>query len=405
MTDVELRVVDDARRGGRRADRRGSRRRAATSASPAARARARLRAAGILRADWGHVDLWWIDERCVPPADGRSNYRMIRESLLDGLARPPRIHRSRASSRRSPRPTSTTRALDGVDARPRRDGDRARRPHRFAVPERAGARGDRRRAVAAEAGHGAVRPARDDDPARSGRGADDALPRHRGGKGGRGEARVRRRAVTRRPASLVRGQRRSRCSTAPQPPLGHWTRAHRRGGPQPLELFGAPPARDARRPCDAGARAGPPATSKLTDRQTTVGRHARAPRAPGAPGRCRRPERPRGSLAGLERPEHRLDRLDVADHVLRRDHRERVADVARKVVADPDLSAWTRACVQSPSSEQASAAAYRPIGDSASAAPSPSAHRAASSAPAVAREHQRLDRADRPAPAPGRRIG
>jgi 6-phosphogluconolactonase len=47
----------------------------------------------VLRPDWSRVELWWIDERCVPPADGRSNYRIIRESLLDGLSRPPVLHR------------------------------------------------------------------------------------------------------------------------------------------------------------------------------------------------------------------------------------------------------------------------------------------------------------------------
>jgi 6-phosphogluconolactonase len=52
--------------------------------------------AGILRPDWSSVELWWIDERCVPPADGQSNYRVVRESLLDGLARPPaEVHRIR----------------------------------------------------------------------------------------------------------------------------------------------------------------------------------------------------------------------------------------------------------------------------------------------------------------------
>jgi 6-phosphogluconolactonase len=49
----------------------------------------------VLRPDWSGVELWWVDERCVPPADGRSNYRMIREALLDGLARGPEIHRVR----------------------------------------------------------------------------------------------------------------------------------------------------------------------------------------------------------------------------------------------------------------------------------------------------------------------
>jgi 6-phosphogluconolactonase len=52
--------------------------------------------AGILRPDWSGVELWWIDERCVPPVDGQSNYRVVRESLLDGLARPPaEVHRIR----------------------------------------------------------------------------------------------------------------------------------------------------------------------------------------------------------------------------------------------------------------------------------------------------------------------
>jgi 6-phosphogluconolactonase len=49
----------------------------------------------VLRPDWNGIDLWWIDERCVPPADGNSNYRLIREALLDGLAREPEVHRVR----------------------------------------------------------------------------------------------------------------------------------------------------------------------------------------------------------------------------------------------------------------------------------------------------------------------
>ncbi len=99
MSDVELEVVEDA---------------AAASEAAAAQIaeavhtgghvglsggsgpRAAYERVAILRPDWGRVELWWIDERCVPPADGRSNYRMIRESLLDGLARPPVVvHRVR----------------------------------------------------------------------------------------------------------------------------------------------------------------------------------------------------------------------------------------------------------------------------------------------------------------------
>jgi 6-phosphogluconolactonase len=34
---------------------------------------------------WEHVDLWWGDERSVPPDHADSNYRMARESLIDPL--------------------------------------------------------------------------------------------------------------------------------------------------------------------------------------------------------------------------------------------------------------------------------------------------------------------------------
>jgi 6-phosphogluconolactonase len=46
--------------------------------------------------DWGRVQLWWGDERCVPPDDDRSNYAMAKETLLDRLAvQPTAVHRMR----------------------------------------------------------------------------------------------------------------------------------------------------------------------------------------------------------------------------------------------------------------------------------------------------------------------
>jgi 6-phosphogluconolactonase len=68
----------------------------------------------VLRPDWGRVELWWIDERCVPPADARSNYRMIRESLLDGLVRPPVVHRIRGEAPAEEAAEEYDAALDGV---------------------------------------------------------------------------------------------------------------------------------------------------------------------------------------------------------------------------------------------------------------------------------------------------
>lgn len=39
--------------------------------------------------DWGRVKLTFGDERCVPPDHAESNYRMVREAMLDHVAIPP----------------------------------------------------------------------------------------------------------------------------------------------------------------------------------------------------------------------------------------------------------------------------------------------------------------------------
>jgi 6-phosphogluconolactonase len=52
--------------------------------------------AARLAPDWSRVEVWWADERCVPPDDERSNYRLVRESLVDRLDRKPALeHRVR----------------------------------------------------------------------------------------------------------------------------------------------------------------------------------------------------------------------------------------------------------------------------------------------------------------------
>ncbi|HEX5482918.1 MAG TPA: 6-phosphogluconolactonase [Terriglobia bacterium] len=46
---------------------------------------------------WLRVHLFQVDERCVPPNDPQSNYRMIREALLDHIALPQsHVHRMAA---------------------------------------------------------------------------------------------------------------------------------------------------------------------------------------------------------------------------------------------------------------------------------------------------------------------
>jgi 6-phosphogluconolactonase len=50
--------------------------------------------AAQLDPDWSRAELWWGDERCVPPDHEDSNYRMVKTALLDRLARPPlAVHR------------------------------------------------------------------------------------------------------------------------------------------------------------------------------------------------------------------------------------------------------------------------------------------------------------------------
>ena len=118
MTDVEVRVVRDADAAteaaagliGEAVDAGGH-----IGLSGGSGPRPTYERVGTLRPNWSKVELWWIDERCVPPADGRSNYRIIRESLLDGLARPPAVvHRVRGEAEPEESAAEYDAALDGV---------------------------------------------------------------------------------------------------------------------------------------------------------------------------------------------------------------------------------------------------------------------------------------------------
>jgi 6-phosphogluconolactonase len=50
--------------------------------------------AGVLEPDWTRVDVWWGDERCVPPDDDRSNYALAQRTLLDRVVAR-KVHRIR----------------------------------------------------------------------------------------------------------------------------------------------------------------------------------------------------------------------------------------------------------------------------------------------------------------------
>ncbi|HLX31880.1 MAG TPA: 6-phosphogluconolactonase [Gaiellaceae bacterium] len=117
MSGVEIRVVADAAEAAQLvAERLAEQARAGghvvlTGGSTPRRA---YEAAAELESDWSRVDLWWGDERCVPPDDERSNYGMAKEALLDRITAQPVVHRMRGELGRDAGAAAYARELTGV---------------------------------------------------------------------------------------------------------------------------------------------------------------------------------------------------------------------------------------------------------------------------------------------------
>ena len=97
MSDVELVIVDDAAAVAEAVAERLAR---ATSAGGSVvltggkTPEQAYERAAALAPDWSRVELWWGDERCVPPDDDNSNFGMAKRALLDRLEHPPlAVHR------------------------------------------------------------------------------------------------------------------------------------------------------------------------------------------------------------------------------------------------------------------------------------------------------------------------
>lgn len=65
-------------------------------------------------ADWSRARVWWNDDRCVPPDDERSNYRLVEETLFDRLAAQPEVHRVRGELPAEEAAAAYDRELEGV---------------------------------------------------------------------------------------------------------------------------------------------------------------------------------------------------------------------------------------------------------------------------------------------------
>jgi 6-phosphogluconolactonase len=71
--------------------------------------------AAQLEPDWSRAAVWWGDERCVPPDDERSNFRLAKETLLDRVEKDPEVHRIRGELQPADAAGEYDRALQGVD--------------------------------------------------------------------------------------------------------------------------------------------------------------------------------------------------------------------------------------------------------------------------------------------------
>jgi 6-phosphogluconolactonase len=71
--------------------------------------------AAELRSDWSSTEVWWGDDRCVPPEHEWSNYGQAKRTLLDRLAVPPAaVHRIRGELGADRAADEYDQELDGV---------------------------------------------------------------------------------------------------------------------------------------------------------------------------------------------------------------------------------------------------------------------------------------------------
>ena len=97
MSDVEVTIVPDAEEAARLvAERLAAQAQAGGSIvlTGGSTPRRAYEIAAELEPDWSRAELWWGDERCVPPDDELSNFGMAKAALLDNLERAPAaVHR------------------------------------------------------------------------------------------------------------------------------------------------------------------------------------------------------------------------------------------------------------------------------------------------------------------------
>ena len=105
-----------------------------------------------LQPRWRDVSVWFGDDRAVPPDDPRSNYRLVRERLLDALTAAPEVHRVHGERPPEEAAALYDAALEGVTLDVALNGVGPDGHTASLFPGAPGLRETERRAVAAEAG-------------------------------------------------------------------------------------------------------------------------------------------------------------------------------------------------------------------------------------------------------------
>lgn len=108
--------------------------------------------AAKLQGRWRGVHVWFGDERVVPPQDERSNYRLVREQLVDSLASPPEVHRVRGEKEPEDAAALYDAELEGITLDLALNGIGADGHTASLFPGAPGLREMERRALAAEPG-------------------------------------------------------------------------------------------------------------------------------------------------------------------------------------------------------------------------------------------------------------
>ena len=108
--------------------------------------------AAELQPDWGAVDAWLGDERCVPSDDDRANVRLVRESLTAHVLTPPTLHPVDTTLSPGARPRRTTQTSTGSCSTSRCRGSGRTGTRRSLYPDEPSLDETTARAIAAPAG-------------------------------------------------------------------------------------------------------------------------------------------------------------------------------------------------------------------------------------------------------------